>query len=309
MSGRARTCVALAAALTLAGCAAGGPAGPTPPLDPLSLTADAVEAGPARLALSRWGPEGRPRAIILALHGYGDYAPSTFDAAARAWAEAGVATYAYDQRGFGRNADFGRWPGADRLIGDAVAVAAAIRRNAPGTPLFVLGLSMGGGVALAAAAAGLEADGLILVAPAVWGGDQLALPYRALAWAGAALAPDKRWTGEGVVEIRPTDNDEVLRRLSADPLVLRNPSSREFMGLIRVMDRAVEAAPGVDLPVLALYGARDEVTPKPPLDAVVAALPGETRYVVYPEGWHLLLRDLQAPRVWADIAGWIEERT
>lgn len=259
------------------------------------------------LALSRWAPAGPPRAMILALHGFGDYAPSVYDGAAAYWAGRGLLVYAYDQRGFGRNPGRGDWPGADRLIGDAAAVAAALRARHPGLPLYLLGHSMGGGVALAAAPAA-RPDGLILAAPAVWGGESLGLPYRALAWAGALLFPDRRWTGEGVVEIQASDNIGMLRRLGRDPLVIHSPSSREFMGLIRLMDRAVAAAPEVRAPALVLYGEKDEVTPLAPVEAAFAALSGDKRLVTYAEGWHMLFRDLQARTVWRDVADWIEEQ-
>ena len=295
------------ALLVLAACAgAGGPREAQPPLGKAEIGADAI-IGAARLPLSVWRPEGPPRAAILALHGFGDYGPSTFSKAAAYWAARGIVTYAYDQRGFGRGATRGVWPGADALIGDARTAAVSLKAANPGIPVFLLGHSMGGGVALAAAGEGAPVDGLILAAPAVWGGGSLALPYRATAWAGAVALPEKRWTGEGIVRIQASDNIEALRALARDPFYLRNPSSREFMGLIRVMDRAVEAAPHVAAPTLMLWGEKDEVVHRPPVDAAFEAIPAEKRMIVYPEGWHLLFRDLQADRVWRDVADWIED--
>ncbi|MEL6793539.1 MAG: alpha/beta fold hydrolase, partial [Pseudomonadota bacterium] len=220
-----------------------------------------------------------------------------------------IVTYAYDQRGFGRGATRGRWPGADALIADARDTAAAIRDAHPGIPLAIVGHSMGGGVALAAVGEGAKADGLILAAPAVWGGDQLAPPYRIAAWAGAALFPEKRWTGEGIVRIQASDNIQMLRRLGRDRYYLGNPSSREFMGLIRIMDRAIDAAPSVATPTLTIWGEKDQVLARGPIDAAHGLLAGEKQMIVYPEGWHLLFRDLQAETVWRDVADWIEELT
>ncbi|MEX2519635.1 MAG: alpha/beta fold hydrolase, partial [Paracoccaceae bacterium] len=201
--------------LLLLGSCVGGPMGPPPPAP---LQGNAIAAEEEGLALSVWEPGDAPRAIILAVHGYGDYGPSTFDGPARYWASRGFTTYAYDQRGFGRNESRGRWPGADALIADFREMSARIRRRHPGLPLFVVGHSMGGAVAIAGVADGAEADGLILAAPAVWGGSQLALPYRGAAWGGALLFPDKRWTGEGLVSIQASDNIEALIALGRDPL-------------------------------------------------------------------------------------------
>lgn len=302
-------CVVLFAASALTACV-GGPLDEPGRLGAARLADTAIEGEGARLALSEWRPEGEARAVMLALHGYGDYGHSTFAEAGAFWAERGVHVYAYDQRGFGRNASRGRWQGADALIEDAKSATAAIRAAHPAKPLFVLGHSMGGGVALAALGEGqAAADGLILAAPAVWGGARLAFPLRAAAWSGALLFPEKRWTGEGVVRIQASDNIEVLRSLARDPLYVAPPSSREFMGLIRIMDRAVAAAPSAAVPTLTLWGEKDQVTKRGPIEAAFEALPGEKTFLTYENGWHLLFRDLGALEVWEDVADWIEARS
>ena len=73
----------------------------------------------------------------------------------RALGDRGIAVYAPDQRGFGGNASRKRWPGADALVADAIAHRPDMRARHPGLPLIVVGDSMGGGVALAAAAGGI----------------------------------------------------------------------------------------------------------------------------------------------------------
>jgi len=286
--------------LALAGCAAGGPlTAPTAPPPMPHLTA----ADGSALAVSEW-PAGEPRAVILAVHGFGDYGPSTFTAAARFWAGQGIATYAYDQRGFGRNISFGRWPGAAALAEDLRAVAVQLRARHPCLGLIVVGHSMGGGVVLAAAGQGLDADGLILAAPAIWGGDELNPLHRLAAWSVAALMPERRFTGKGVVEIQASDNIAMLRALGRDPRYLRPPSAREILGLVRISDMAEAAAAKVGLPALLLLGAKDEIVPEAAARRVFTRLTGPRRVIEYGQGWHMLFRDLQAERVWRDVADW-----
>jgi len=50
------------------------------------------------------------KAVILALHGFNDYA-NAFDGPGEIWAKEGIVTYAYDQRGFGAAPERGLWPG------------------------------------------------------------------------------------------------------------------------------------------------------------------------------------------------------
>ncbi len=301
---------ALALAALGSACAAGGPLlepATAPILVPVGGAAVPARDG-AALALSRWGPE-EPRAVILALHGFGDYGPSTFGPAAAAWAALGIATLAYDQRGFGRNPSRGFWPGAERLVTDLEDAVAEARRRHPCAPLVVLGHSMGGGVAMAAAPRlGGRIDGLVLAAPAIWGGDALNPMHRAAAWLAAATVPDKRFTGRGVVRIRPSDNIEMLRALGRDPLYLGPPSAREIMGLVRVIDRAAAAAAHVRMPALLLLGERDEIAPGRAVERVFAEVLAPAETIRYADGWHMLFRDLQAPRVWADVAAWVLAR-
>src|SRR5260370_42715343 len=76
----------------------------------------------ARLPLRRWLPRGGVKAVILALHGFGDYGHA-FEMPAQAWAEHGNATYAFAQRGFGRAPGSGFGAGArqpPRHAGDGI---------------------------------------------------------------------------------------------------------------------------------------------------------------------------------------------
>ncbi|TVQ56546.1 MAG: alpha/beta fold hydrolase [Rhodobacteraceae bacterium] len=287
---------AFALTLFLAACAAGG-------LTPGERAARLAPDAP--LAVSDW-PAETPRAVLLALHGYGDHAESVFGEAAPFWAEQGVAVRAYDHRGFGRNPSRGVWPGVDALIEDAADQAARLRADHPDAPLVLIGESMGAGVALAAVGEGrIEADGLILLAPAIAGGEQVFPVARAAVWTMAQAIPDRRWTGEGLVSFQASDDIEMLRRLAADPLYLGSPNAREILGLIRVMDRAAAAAPAVETPTLVLFGARDELLRESAVRAVAETIPGLVAFRLYPDGWHLLLRDLQKRRVWEDVADFV----
>jgi acylglycerol lipase len=294
--------VALAAGLAaLTGCA-----GREAASVPSAAAEETIRGAQTDLPLARWSPDV-PAAVVVAIHGYGDHAVSTYEKAAEFWVSRGIEVFAYDQRGFGRNPSNRQWPGDEALVADLEAATREVRALRPGLPLFVVGHSMGGGVALAAAGEGRlsEAEGLVLLAPAVWGGDQLNMLLRASAWTAATLAPDMRWENGSVVTIRPTDNIELLRTLAGDPLRFANPSGREFLGLIRITDRAVAAAPEDRLPTLVVMGAHDEVIPEDAVRAAYEALPGPKEFAYVDTGWHMLLRDLQAERVWDLTAEWI----
>lgn len=293
----------------LAGCAA-PQAVPPPQLAAPRMTDDRILAGDgAVLPLRRWMPEGRPRAVIVALHGFNDYSKA-FEDPASYWMSQGIATYAYDQRGFGRGPQRGLWAGHDVLAADAATAVSLVRDRHPGVPVHVLGESMGGAVAMIAAATGLlGADGLILVAPAVGGPHYLGPVLRGLLWFASCTVPWFPVTAEGL-SIRASDNAGMLRRLGQDPLVIKQTRIATVEGLVQAMDAAQAAAERLHIPALLLYGSRDELVLSRPFRDAVAALPPEAghRTAIYKSGWHMLLRDLEAKTVHDDIAAWIADR-
>lgn len=265
------------------------------------LTASAIRMDDgAELPMQRWAPKRTPRAVILALHGYGDYRHA-FALPGAYWAKRGIATYAYDQRGFGASPQPGIWPGEANLLRDVAAAVRAVQAHHPHVPLFVLGESMGGAVIVSAVAQGKIAPrGIILSAPAVW---PVPLVLEAPLWMLAHAWPSYRLTGEGL-KIRATDNMEILRELARDPLVQKGARADAVLGLTRLMDEAYAQADHVTVPVLILYGAKDEIIPRPPVERARDRMPGSV-YHYYDEGYHLLLRDLQAETVWRDVADWV----
>ena len=259
----------------------------------------------ARLALQVWPAEGSPRAVIVALHGFNDYRMA-FAAAAETWRREGVATYAYDQRGFGESDIAGLWAGTETLAGDARAVVDLVAARLPGVPVFLLGHSMGGAAAAVAALddppPGLA--GAILVAPAVWGFDTLPWSHRALLWLVAHAAPGARLSAEGL-DLAPSDNIAMLRALARDPLVLDDARADATLGLVRLMDDGLAAAGATRLPILVVYGARDEIVPPEPVARFAAALDGPIRAAVYPDGCHMALRDLRRDVPIRDVARFV----
>jgi alpha-beta hydrolase superfamily lysophospholipase len=262
---------------------------------------------PVDRPLLRYEPLGAPRATVIALHGFNDRKAAFLPFGAAAAAQ-GVRLVAYDQGGFGANADAGDWPGVDQLVADLHATIREARALAPGRPVIVLGESMGAAVAMAALGVpdAPEVDGLILTAPAVWGGDQLNPLFRLALGLTAAALPDLDLSAEGLA-IQASDNRPMLVALGRDPLYLPTAKARALHGLVRTMDRALDVAPALTLPRLILVGARDEVVPERAFAAFVGDLaPADCTLVRYPDGWHLLLRDRGRDRVIADILAWIE---
>ena len=274
---------------------------------PPRLEADRVIAADgAELPLNVWRPQGEPRAVVLALHGFNDYRMS-FAQLGPFLAARHVATYAYDQRSFGATAQRGIWPGTDRLVDDAGTVAALLRQRHPGRPLYLLGESMGGAVALGVLAETPAAvDGAVLVAPAVWGRSTMNPLQRAALWLLVHTRPGMLLSGRGL-GVTASDNTAMLRAQGKDPLVLKEARADALWGLTDLMDRALTAAPGVTAPALVLYGERDEIIPRRATCRMLAVLAAPARVAVYANGYHMLTRDLGAGVVLEDVATWLAD--
>ncbi len=295
--------------LALAGCAPMtaplGPASAIPVLRGDTLT---MRDG-LQLPLRRWQPDGPPRAIIIAVHGMSDYA-NAFALPGPVWATRGILTIAYDQRGFGAAPNPGLWAGADVMRDDLRDAVAAAKAEFPGVPVFVLGESMGGAVTLTTLEQRLDVAGAVLVAPAVWSRADMPFYYRVALFVAARLMPGlvlSNSAGQRIVSITPSDNIEMLRAMSRDPLVQRRTRSDVVFGLTNLMDEARTAPQRLSEtpPILFVYGAKDQLIPARPTEAVIQAL--GTRAIVkkYDTGYHMLLRDLGRARPTQDIADWI----
>ena len=294
-----------------------GPGAPAPDLTDTTFTTTDGQALPVRI----WRAAGDETAVFVAVHGYGDYS-NAFAMPAPWWAERGITTYAYDQRGFGRSPHHGVWAGVDRLTGDLRTFVDLVHRRHPDRPLFVVGVSMGGAVAMTAFAGGQAqaqdqdqdqtqgqaqargpVDGLVLVAPAVWGRVTMNPFYRATLWLSVRLFPGGIVDGRGL-NLWPSDNVEMLRALGRDPLTYKNSRIDTVYGLVNLMDAALDSAARQTLPTLLLYGAKDRIIPPEPVEIMRGRLTAPYRVALYPDGWHMLLRDLQAATVWRDVAAW-----
>ncbi|UYN96466.1 MAG: lysophospholipase [Enhydrobacter sp.] len=265
-----------------------------------------IAADGTALPLAVWpAAGGAPKAIVLGLHGFGDYREAWAEPGP-IWAEDGITTYAFDMRGFGASPSRGRWPGTDTLVEDARTVATLIRARHPGVPIYLAGESMGAALALVAADRGLACDGLILLAPALRSRDTFGPLFSTGLWFFAHTMP---WlpSGPTSIDYRPTDNPEQLEKLRRDPLILRQPRLDMGYGLVDLMDAARRSAERIARPYLLLHGFGDRIVPRGAVRAAIAVMPrrDDSRLAFYRNGYHLLLRDKEGPVVARDIVAWI----
>jgi alpha-beta hydrolase superfamily lysophospholipase len=271
----------------------------------------AVMSDGYELPLVVWHADDTPQAVVLALHGFNDYRKAFADPG-KLFAANGITTYAYDQRGFGATQQRGLWPGTETLLADARRIIELVCAAHPGVPMYLVGDSMGGAVTLALLEESAPdcINGVILIAPAVWGWQTMPVLQRAGLRLLAHVAPGYRPSAKGL-DIMASDNIEMLRAQGRDPLVIKETRVDTLYGLVDLMETALLASRQLPVPTLILYGENDEIIPRRPTCRMIGQLPdappADWRLVVYPDGYHMLTRDLQAHVVLQDMIAWVHD--
>ncbi len=264
-----------------------------------------------RIAWTSWPRDdedpARVRAVVVIAHGFGEHSGRYTHVAEQLQAE-GCAVYALDHHGHGRSE--GRR--ARISFADAVAdldqlVSLAVAEH-PGAPVFLLGHSMGGALALRYAIAhGERLSGLIVSAPLVEveGRAGAKLMGRLL----GTVAP-----GLPLARLDPnlvSRDPEVVRTYVQDPLVHHQPlpagTVAEFLRHAATLPADVSR---VTVPTLLMYGTADRLCA--PAGAVlvserIGASDLTTR--AYDGLYHEILNEPEREQVMGDLVGWLRERT
>jgi acylglycerol lipase len=245
-----------------------------------------------------------PTGILLVSHGLGEHS-GRYANLAELLVEDGWAVYAPDHVGHGLSGgrrvdgDHGNWvPDLDLLRLHAQA-------RHPGLPVFLLGHSMGGHIALAYAEAHPEPlAGLVLSAPAL---SNSVVPQ--------ALVPVLTAVSRVLPAVRPTGIDAnhiskdpaVVAAYNADPLVYHgNPTLRLGSRMFAAMDRLMAGAGALRMPVLLQHGLQDKLT-DPAATRRLAELLGsdDVTLELYEGLWHEIYNEPERDRPIADLRAWL----
>lgn len=268
-------------------------------------TADGIELHAQCWAVA----DGTPRrGSVLLVHGLGEHS-GRYAHVAEALNAIGLDVTAYDHRGHGRSGGpRGRLPHADALVDDLRQVFDALATEDPAwAPPFLLGHSMGGGIAARAATAGMVTPrGLILSSPAL--AATLSPVQRAMAAVARRLVPDRPMANGLPIDVLSHDL-EVVAAYRADPAVHDRISARLFDAIVAAGVAARADAGRLHVPTLGLVAGRDRFVDAAGSRAFFAALPkGVGTLHVYEDLYHEVLneREPDRSRVLGDLRAWLE---
>ena len=269
-------------------------------------------AGGVRLAAERWVPAGEARAHVVFVHGLGEhrrarpYVPFYEMLAAQ-----GYAVLAFDLRGHGASEGprlyARRFAILEQDVARAVEVAAD---DARGRPVFVIGGSLGGLLAIAAALEPHESlAGVIAGAPALDTAGASPLMKRLLPLL-ALVAPRARFDPGLDVGGIARDAGELAAYLADPSMQIGRITPALAAATLAGIERVMHHADDLALPMLLLHGLADRVVPADGTIALHALAGSRDRTLkTYPGAYHHLFLDDVRDEAIRDIVAWLSARS
>lgn len=250
------------------------------------------------------------RGSALIVHGVGEHS-GRYEHVAACLTEMGLAVRCHDQRGFGQSGGpKGLLPKEDALIYDAKMIYDASAADAASRgdhmPPFLIGHSMGGGVAARAVTGKwITPRGLVLSSPAI---EPLLTPVqRALALTANLVAPNLQ-RPHGIDPETLTHDPDVVAAIRRDPLMHDRVTPRLVVSMINNGKRALGDAPMLRVPTLLLVAGDDKVVVANASRTFAERTPpGTCELHLYDGLFHEVFNERQPDRVrvFGDLRRWV----
>jgi alpha-beta hydrolase superfamily lysophospholipase len=275
----------------------------------MAFIEETITAGDGlRLYLRRHEAVGA-RGEVVIVHGFAEHS-GRYAALTEHLLANGYSVTAYDQRGHGLSDGLpGHVEAFSEYDDDLNKVITLTRNRAAGRPLFIIGHSMGGLVALRylARKSGTVA-GAIISAPLI----AVAVPVPAykhlIARAGARLAPRLRLNNE----INPANlsrDAEVGRAYAADPHVTRKVSTKWFTETVRAMAEVKDWASQIRTPVFVMHGTKDKLASVEATKALFAEIgSNDKELAIYDGYYHELFNEPEKQELFERATFWLSQR-
>jgi acylglycerol lipase len=262
-------------------------------------------AGGRQIFWQSWSPE-TARGTVVIVHGLGEHSGRYAHVAHRLVAE-GFAVRALDHRGHGRSD--GPRAVIDRVanaVSDLDELVVSAGSAQPGLPVFMLGHSMGGLLAVEYALAHQERLAGLLLSGALAAVDAAPAPARMIARVVSAIAPR---TGLIALDATLVSRDrQVVAAYRADPLVHHGKiPARTVAELMTAGERFPERVDRITVPTLIMYGSEDRLCP-PSGSVMLGERIGaaDTTVKRYDGLYHEILNEPEQQTVLDDVCAWLD---
>ncbi len=257
-----------------------------------------------------WVKFGVPvRSVLLCVHGLG-LNSSSWEPFGKAMSQRGVATYAIDVRGFGswKHAEGHEKVDFKKCIEDVKDTLEWLRKANPNKPLFLMGESMGGAIALHVAAQ--FPDDLDAVISVSSSGERFKQKRTDLkVFLHALMGPNRKFDiGSQIVDQAAQKNNALKKEWEGDPDDVMKLSPLELLQFQHFMNENHDEAKKITkLPVLMVQGSNDKlVKPEGTEELFDELKTPEKKLIMVEDGQHLIFEDKQfSQSTLNDVADWI----
>jgi alpha-beta hydrolase superfamily lysophospholipase len=261
----------------------------------------------AKLHITHWLPEGRPKAVVLLAHGYAEHV-GRYEHVAKRLTDAGYAVYAIDHWGHGKSDGTpGFVPRFSAFTDGLAELLTLVEVNHGDTPRLLLGHSMGG---LIATLFLIERQSTFvataLSGPAIVPG---APPSRFTIWISRFLSRFFPRLGVLALDANGVSRDPaVVAAYLADPLVYTGKIGarlgKEFMD---AMGAAQAGAPKITLPILLQHGEKDSLAAVAGSQYLFAHVSSADKTLkIYPGLFHEIYNEPERDAVLDDLIAWFD---
>ncbi|XP_004875338.1 monoglyceride lipase isoform X1 [Heterocephalus glaber] len=260
-----------------------------------------------------WKPSRPPKALVFVSHGAGEHC-GRYDDLARMLMELDLLAFAHDHVGHGRS-DGERLVVSDFqiFVRDVLHHVDTMQKDYPGLPVFLLGHSMGGAIAiLAAAERPGHFAGMALIAPLVLPSPESATTFKVLAAKVLNLVLPNLSLGAVDFNILSRNREEV-ENYNSDPLVYHGGLKVSFCTqLLNAVSRVERGMPKLTLPFLLLQGSDDHLCDNKGAYLLMDGAKSQDKTLkVYEGAYHMLHKELPevTNSVFHEINMWFSQRT
>lgn len=254
-----------------------------------------------------WLPDVAPRAVVLLVHGLGEHS-GRYAHVANALVDAGHAVHAFDHRGHGRSSGKRAFVRSyDEFLRDLHQFRGMVASEHAGTPLFLLGHSMGGNIAMGYVLGDQHGlAGLVLSGPALAVGDDFSPVQLKVLGVIAKVAPGLRPQGLSADAI--SRDPDVVAAYRNDPLVHTGKISAGLgAALIGAMRSFPDRYEQLRLPILVLHGTDDQLADVAGSRGLEAKATNAELTAHYYDGlYHEVFNEPEQDRVLADLTSWLD---
>lgn len=256
-----------------------------------------------------WTPAESPRAVLLLVHGLAEHG-GRYEGFAEFFTSAGFAVHALDHPGHGRSAGhrchIRRFADFTNTLERYLAL---VKTTHSGTPIFLVGHSMGG---LIAAAYLIEQQSQF--AAAVLSGPAIRAPQQPSRFALFIMRIISRLLPRlGVMQLDSSGvskDPDVVSKYDNDPLVFRGKvTARLAAELFSEMDKVLAEAATIRLPLLILHGGSDSLTDVAGSKALHEGVSSTDKEIIVYDGlYHEIFNEPERITVMTEMKDWLEAR-